>query len=241
MTRINHKMVAWVLLVVAGLYGATWAAEPEAPVLKNPQALYSTYFEKTDGSENLLYLLLDQTNDESRNIERYGALIIHQTDFDAQGKMKGEAHLTLQNCDYGKLLITALSDNAFAGANYVVGDRMYQTALGILVGRGENPEPEYLNYCWQSIHFPYGNLEVLNGVRQDGCGYSYFLARSDEKTSFEFVADSSMQIEELRIYVRDAAGDMALNSVLRYSLGEAKPIPAMVRSAMEEDFAGNNS
>ncbi len=213
-----------------------FAAGPQAPALKKPEALYGTYFEKTDGSEQLVYLLLDQTNDERRSIEQNGALEIHQSLFNDAGEVVQELYITLQNCDFGKMMITSSLPSPQISASYAVGDRLYRTALGLLLERKENPDAQYIDYCWENVHFPYGPLQVLNAVREDGWGYKYFLARSDEGKSFEFVSDAGMFIEELRIYLRNENGDLALNSVLKYSLGKAKPIPAMVQSAMREDF-----
>ena len=52
---------------------------------------------------------------------------------------------------------------------------------------------EDFDFYTHSFHFPYGRLEALQGVRHDDNGYTYYLVKSDDDTSYEFVAGTQMR------------------------------------------------
>ena len=66
---------------------------------------------------------------------------------------------------------------------------------------------------------------MLNGVRQDENGYSYFLIKSDDTMTFEYVVGGSMKIRQLRVYYSDGSGNLELAILVDYGVSEAQPLP----------------
>ena len=84
---------------------------------------------------------------------------------------------------------------------------------------------EEADWFWNSYIFPFGRLEVMNGMRQDENGFSYFLIKSDETMTFEYVVGDSMKIKQLRVYYADGKGNLELSIVVDYDVSEAQPLP----------------
>ena len=226
-------MKKWIAAMLGALicFSGALAEEPDGPALKNPQERYEIYMDATDGSESLVFALLDASNDEAQDIEAHGALKICTRYVDSEGETIATLYQSLQNSEFGRLIISSMSGRKpVLSGIYQLEGRDYQFENGALVDVEETGADGF-DFYWTSSHFPYGSLELLNGVRQDESGRSYFLVKSSEDRSFEFVADDSLRIEELRIYERQGE-DLVLTSVCEYSTGSALAIPSTIRAAL---------
>ena len=157
--------------------------------------------------------------------------------YDAAGRPYVSLHLTLQESPFGRMMISSVEE--LNVDIYSIGTRNYKAENGKLTDVFREGTQEDFDWYWESYCFPYGCLEMLNDMRQDENGYSYYLITSDESMSFEYVAGSGMKIVQLRIYIRDQDGTLCLDSTVDYEAGGAKAIPPTVQRAMKSDFAGS--
>ena len=234
-------MKKWLLVFVcfALICCTALAEELDTPALKNPEERYEIFFDETDSSENAVYLLLDATNDEAATVEEYGALRMDNIYY-SEGEEVLRSQMLLQTCDYGRLIATFFEDEPERGVLYTTANFGYMAKDGKLTYIDAYEDPNF-DWYWDSFHFPYGSLEIMNGVRQDEEGNSYFFITSDDTMCFEFAATSGMFIEELRIYAKDENGELALISVVKYSSCEAKEVPQEVLAAMAEHETAQES
>lgn len=216
------------------LMDVTVSGEFDEPALIHPEERYETFFEKTDGSDTMMFALLDSMNDEAKDIEQYGALYITENvGLNSKGKPSVKLKMAIQDSPYGKVICSEqqflwMKVNTYSIAPYLF---MYD---GETVETQDGDDQETHDFYCESYHFPYGRLELMNGVRQDENGYIYFFIQSDENRSFEFVAGEGMRIKQLRIYERDEDGALALTSYVDYDVGPAWEIPQVVLDAMDE-------
>ena len=206
----------------------------EAPALTNPEARYDFYYESTDGSEQLIFAMLDAANDEAQEIETYGALhITENVLLDDSGTAAVQAHITIQDSPYGKVMIASTSYMGIQLDSYFCGNCCCSFFNGEFEP-SEGFDAEIMAYYTESYHFPYGGLETLNSVRQDENGYTYYLVKSDEDMSFEFVSGEGMRILQTRVYMRDEDGTLTLLSYADYDVGPALEIPQEVLDVFAE-------
>ena len=91
--------------------GGTVTGDFDEPALINPEERYETFFEKTDGSEYPMYVLLDQMNDEAKDIIEHGALYMTENQpLNDEGHPTLKVKMALQDCPYGRVMI---SESAF--------------------------------------------------------------------------------------------------------------------------------
>lgn len=206
----------------------------DEPALTHPEERYDHFVEGSDGSEVLIYGLLDTLNDEAADIEEYGALLAteHQL-VDQQGKPGLNVDMAFQDSPYGKVMIMEyrflwMKIRAYAISHYVF------SYDGETVEINEGFEEEAMEDYFESYHFPYGSLKILHGARQDENGYTYFFIRSDDPLTFEFVVGSGMRILQLRVYEKDEDGVLRLSQYVDYDVGPAWEIPQAVLDAMDE-------
>ena len=208
--------------------------EPDSPALKDPGARYEYYTEETDGSEYMMFAMLDAVNDEAADITEYGALFITENQLlNDEGVPAVKIGMTLQDSPYGTVLISNMRFLWIDESTYSIGTHTW-TYDGSRAEEAEGFEQELFDYYTESYHFPYGSLEAMNGVRQDENGYTYYLIRSSEEMSFEFVVGEGMRIVQLRVYTRNEDGELALTSYADYATGPAVEIPQPVLDAMGE-------
>lgn len=206
----------------------------DTPALVDPEERYEYYVEKTDGSETAIYIFLDQMNDEAADIEEYGALYVTENlDLNSEGKPSIKMKMSIQNSPYGKVIVGEQQMLWMKITAYDIGAWSF-VYDGESVERGEGFRKEEIDSICESYHFPYSRLDTLNGVRQDENGYSYFLIKSEENQSFEFVVGENMRIVQLRVYKENDVGKLALTSYVDYDVGPAWEIPQAVLDAMGE-------
>jgi len=228
-------MKKWLIAFLCLLLWSCASAEGfQEPALKNPQEAYDFYYDQTDGSEELVYGMIDTMNDEATIVEEYGALHIYNQMYDPSGLPYTSIQLTLQNSLFGRIMISSVED--MLTDIYTIGTRNYMMVDGELVDVFQDGNQEDFDWYWESYCFPYGRLQTLNCVRQDENGYSYYLITSEDYMSFEYVVDSGMKIVQLRVYMRDEDGTLCLDSTVDYEAGKAKAIPPAVLRAMRADF-----
>lgn len=236
---MSVKMKKWfsALLVAMLVCGVALAENWDAPALKNPKERYETYFEKTDGSENMLFGLLDAMNDEAETVAEHGCLKAIISSVDAQGEKQSSIYTYVQDSEFGNMIISSIMPSPAFGATYAVGPRNYPVMFGVLGDPFESGTQEDFDWYWESYHFPFGRLELMHGIRQDENGHSYFLVKSDDRMSFEFVTGEDMEIVEIRVYELDQDGALALTTLVNFEYCAALEVPENVRAAMEKDFA----
>lgn len=173
---------------------------PEPP-LKNPQDYYEVYVDQTDGSEELIYMVLDITNDEEELVDEHGSVTLVAQVMDERGNCVSTIYTGLLKCEYG-LVMRSWSD-AFGG--------MYVTyitergEIGTTSGRITDVDPDSelsqdLDGYWHGCLFPYTAPQVMNGMRQDADGNTCFLIMDDLDHRVEYVVNSAMEIKEVRDY-----------------------------------------
>ena len=201
----------------------------DAPALKNPEERYAQIIENSDGSESMLFALLDSSNDEAADIEAYGALrIIESLPLDDEGQPLLQTEITIQDSVYGKMLISHTAYGEHETTAYTVGEVTLLVENG-KISVGQLYDQADFDYFVTSYHFPYGQLQSLNGTRHDENGYTYMLVRSDDNMSLEFVVSpDDMRIEQLRLYFRDEDGTLCLSGYEDYQAIEAIEVPEQI-------------
>ena len=214
-------------------YGAETTGPFDEAALTNPEARYPDYVEDTDGSETMIFAMLDFFNLEQDDIDEYGALTATENLFlDENGQPQEQMAMVLQDSPFGTMVIMDASVDDVTLVTYACGEEAFFDMMGS-VSPTTLPTMDY-EYFIDSYHFPYGSLDALNGIRQDENGYTYLLIRSDETMSFEFVVGSHLRIEQLRVYVRGEDGALSLTSYVDYDRGPAREIPQAVLDAFAE-------
>ncbi len=204
----------------------------DEPALINPEERYETFFEKTDGSEYPMYVLLDQMNDEAKDIEEYGALYITENlNLNNDGKPLLKLKMAIQDSPYGIVMIGEESFLWMKMNTYSINTYTFIYDGKTVEQDNSFSQDDYEYYC-ESYHFPYGNLDTMNGVRQDENGYNYFFIKSEDFRSFEFVVGENMRIVQLRVYEKNDDGILALTSFVDYDVGPAWEIPQAVLDEM---------
>lgn len=226
-----HKWMA-MLLMLCLIFGMA-LAEVDEPALKNPKDRYDIYFDQTDGSEELVFLMVDGVNDEAADVEAHGSLVMKHR-FLVAGMPMIKTNIILQNSEFGPMIVADVGDG---NVMYSLRNDAYIAIPGEPAAKAQGYSPEEFDWYWESFHFPYGRLEMLNGMRTDEAGNSYMLIKSDETMSFEFAMDGTMRIQQLRVYDHIGEGEMMLSLLVDYSVAPAVEIPEDVLALMHEDFA----
>ena len=219
------------------ILGCTFAEGWDTPALKNPKDRYEYYVEKTDGSDTAVYVMLDAANDEAAVVEEYGALKIINNFVDEDGETTSSIYTWVQNSEFGRMVINSYTEMLFLGSVYTVGPHNYSYSFGVMGEEYEMGTPEDFDWYWESYHFPYGSLEVLNGIRQDENGYTYYLVKSNDGMSFEFVTGEGMEIVEIRIYETDENSELSLMTIVHFEKCAALELPDKVAAAIRADLA----
>ena len=244
------KLLAAVLALAILAACAGWAEEAEAPsptemaalggevtgdfdepALSGPEARYTDYFmDETDGSEEMVFMLLDSMNDEAEDM-RDGALLITENWYVGEDGAPGmQVRYWLQQSPFGAMMISRLKMSWADDTVYFCGTNAFMYD-GETLESVEGFSAEDMEFYTTSYHFPYGRLEMMQGVRQDENGYTYFFVKSDDSTSFEFVIGEGMRIQQLRVYTRDEEGVLKLNNYVDYGTGPALEVPQAVLDA----------
>lgn len=208
----------------------------DEPALIDPKDRYEIYTDETDGSEDLIFGVLDAMNDEAAEIEEHGALLITENPIlNDSGKPITKVQLVIQDSPYGKMIISETRFLWMKAQTYSLKslDLVYD---GNTVEQTDAFTGDDFDFYCESYHFPYGRLETLNGVRQDENGYTYFLVKSDDSMSFEFVVGKDMRILQTRVYEKNEDGHLALLSFVDFEVGPAWEIPQAVLDAIDEQL-----
>ncbi len=207
----------------------------DEPALVHPEERYEYLLDEAEGPEEVLYVMLDAANDETEDIEAHGALIIkeHQQ-VDENGNALLTVDMSIQNTPYGKAMI--LKTQMLWMKYYVYCFGHYGFSYDGSTVESYNDmfsDEDFESYC-ESYHFPYGSLIKLRGARQDSNGYTYFLVKSDDPYTFEYVVGEGFRILQLRVYEEGADGVLSLTQYADYDVGPAWEIPQEVLDAMGE-------
>lgn len=197
----------------------------EEPALLNPQDAYEYFIEESDGSEQMLFGMIDIMNEELAIAEEHGAVKFIMSYIGPDGTPMITVNNYLQLSEFGNVHIVETSFFGEVSTVYNIGTNMYQVFEDEISVTENGYTLEEADWFWNSYIFPFGRLEVLNGVRQDENGYSYFLIKSDDTMTFEYVVGDSMKIRQLRVYYSDGSGNLELAILVDYGVSEAQPLP----------------
>lgn len=202
-----------------------FSEEWEAPALKNPQEAYEFFVEETDGSDQMVFGMLDIMNEELSIAKEHGAVKFDMSYIYPDGSVMITATNYLQLSEYGNVHIIETTYGGETHYVYNIGTNMYHLFEDEIEVTSSGYTPEDADWFWNSYIFPFGSLETLNSMRQDANGYSYFLIKSDETMTFEYVVGDGMKIKQLRVYYSDGNGNLELAIVVDYGVSEAQPLP----------------
>lgn len=213
------------ILVLSFLIPIAYSESWQAPALKNPQDAYEYYVEETDGSDQMIFGVIDIMNEEAAIAEEHGAVKFIMSFIGPDGTPMITTYNYLQKSEFGNVHIMETTNWGETSIVYNIGTKMYQLQEDTISVTDNGYTPEDADWIWNSYIFPFGNLEVLNGVRQDENGYTYFLIKSDDTMTFEYVVGDGMKIKQLRVYYSDGSGNHELAILVDYGVSEAQPLP----------------
>ncbi len=232
---IMFRKLFSLLLVLAFFCPFAISESWEAPAIKNPQDAYDYYVEETDGSDQMIFGMIDLMNEELATAQEYGAVRFDMSYVDTNGEPLITVTNYLQLSEYGNVHIietTAAGEQHFV---YNIGTNMYHLYGDKIEATPNGYTLEEADWFWNSYVFPFGNLEVMNGMRQDENGYSYFLIKSDDSMSFEYVVGDSMKIKQLRVYYADGKGNLELAIIVDYGVCPAQPLPEALTELLKQN------
>lgn len=213
------------ILVLSFLIPIAYSESWQAPALKNPQDAYEYYVEETDGSDQMIFGVIDIMNEEAAIAEEHGAVKFTMSFIGPDGTPMITTYNYLQKSEFGNVHIMETTNCGETSIVYNIGTKMYQLQEDTISVTDNGYTQEEADWFWNSYIFPFGNLEVLNGVRQDENGYTYFLIKSDDTMTFEYVVGDGMKIMQLRVYYSDGSGNHELAILVDYGVSEAQPLP----------------
>jgi len=234
------------LLLTALLMTGSFALAEEAPaywepVLSDPQTRYpNTFGMEWDGSETMLYFLIDDFNDEQLLVEEYGSLMIYITMDPAGGFLTStvpdESTFTIPMCltmaDGRRLQIVDLD----YAASYATENRMYVVENGELARTGSSLAD--FHSTWESYKFPFiSPITALMGLEQDENGHMYMLLEVENGQWLEFVISGLSDILSLRIYSPDENGVQRLVNLVSWETAPAPEIPQCVLDMLAQEPA----
>lgn len=219
------KKVFALILILTLLCPLAFAESWDEPALKNPQDAYEFFIEESDGSDQMIFGMIDIMNEELAIAEEHGAVKFIMSYIGPDGTPMITVNNYLQLSEFGNVHIVETSFFGVVSTVYNIGTNMYQVFEDEISVTENGYTLEEADWFWNSYIFPFGRLEVMNGMRQDENGYSYFLIKSDETMTFEYVVGDSMKVKQLRVYYSDGKGNLDLAIVVDYDVSEAQPLP----------------
>lgn len=240
---MNKRLAAW-LMVFALLAGVTVmaeeeAAKPDEPLLTNPRERYEMYTETTDGSDQIMFVMLDSVNDEETIIAESGSITVYCDLLDDKGDTQVTMIQGLTIVDGLKLLrISYVYAEQKVEAQdvvniYVTQDSMYMIENGSLTTQPNSMDSEEFLGTWSAFYFPYTVIDVLHGVRQTDGGFTYFLVSDALGDLYEYVT-AGMRLVDTRVYTPDEEGVYHLYMRMRYGFGEEPELPDMIKQALAD-------
>ncbi len=231
------KKVLLLALALALFCSEPALAEIDAPALKNPQERYDWIMDSTDGSEQLVFMLLDSANDEQESIDRFGRLTTHMAFVDDNGKTVFVNSISQQVTDAGnvQIIYTSMYEDV---TMYTTPYATVKWESGRIADITAGQDKESFDWTWESYRFPFATLTRLMGTRGDGAEgeaseYAYYLIFNEyDNYVMEFAAEG-MAIEQLRIYMQNG-DDWVLSIVVTHEEGEALEIPEEVLRALKD-------
>lgn len=212
--------------------------------LVNPQEKYDYFVEESDGSEQMLFMMVDLMNDEQSIVEQDGSVLIVQhyllnDGVTAQDYMQMETRLYVTKCGHVGQYTTFIGGEQQFDL-FLTRDYMYQfDESGKVNVDKSSMDSESFEGTWESWIFPfYTPLETLAATRQDEDGYTYFLVISDGGDSLlEYVVSSSgMTLAGMNHYMRgDEDDNYYLWMYTEVVRGEGAEIPVKILQAISEN------
>lgn len=233
------RKLACCLLAFAFLVPAALAEDWDKPSHRNPQDAYDFFIEESDGSEQLVFMTLDIINDEETIVHEAGSLHVDMHFVDENGNPVYTIHNQLLITDYGKMQIISVDIDGVTKTIYSVGSFLYNynEENGVIVKNVSDVDADVFNETWGCYIFPFGPIELMHGMRQDALGYSYFLIKGDEFTTYEFVAAQGMNTVENRVYANLGNNELQLSMIITFSTTPAPVLPDSLLAQLKEDFS----
>jgi len=229
----------YILLLLALLCAIPAAAdeslpEPDEPLARDPASRYELYLDATDGSDVLVFSLLDSLNDENEGLDEGGSLVLESDVYDENGVYSGVT-MRQELFRYNGLAVMRAIVNVDPGL-----EQYYTGSSGVhwdgTTAKEIDGYPDF-SYLWDMWHYPYVPSEMMHGMRQDGT-YSYFLMAGVDGSLLEYVTDSGMSIVQTRVYYPDSNGEQTLLFAVSYSRGTAPEVPEEVAALLAAEQPG---
>ena len=212
--------------------------------LVNPQEKYDYFVEESDGSEQMLFMMVDLMNDEQSIVEQDGSVLIVQHFLLNDGET-AEDYIQMETrlyvTDYGRVCqFTAFMGGEQYGDYFMTEDYIYRLdgSDKVNVEKTDNDFEDFEG-TWENWVFPYyAPLETLTSTRQDEDGYTYFLVISDGGDSLlEYVVSTSgMALVGMNHYMRgDEDDNYYLWMYTEVVRGEGAEIPVKILQAISEN------
>ncbi len=236
--RVRFMLTATVLLALCVCLPAfaevtEKGACPEEPALTNPRDKYEYYVDTTDGSEELLYMLLDSMNDEDMLVKEHGSVSLYTDFINESGDIDSTATIGMLMHDGERIMRMNIEDTIPGVEILVMIDRTVMLMNGEIFSVSEtSAEPELFEQAWEWYCFPWCSIETMHGIRQDENGFTYYLTAMPEGGLCEYVTDSSIRIVDTRIYDIDENGDYRLSMRIHFTTGTEAPIPDNVLAVL---------
>ena len=212
--------------------------------LVDPQERYEILMEETDGSEEMVFYLIDVLNDEEELVKSDGSVLIRQYMLKNDGQTAielAQLDTRLFICEYGRVArFTVYMEGEKLEDVYYTESFMYREEANgsVSVAPAETLADEF-NGTWENWVFPYYvPLEAMIGTAQDDDGCVNFLVRSDEgETLLEYVVSSEgMIMQGVNQYARNEKdGKYYLWMYTEVIRGEGDALPQAVLVVMKQN------
>lgn len=224
-------LLAAMLFVPGALAEGAVYAEGTDALLKNPRDAYEFFMDETDGSDQLVFMMLDSQNDEETLAVDGTAVTYSLYEVSADGALTLSHRVFAFQTDYGKVIrMDAGTDDP---ALYFVGAFLYKIQSGAEIQSAEYGL-DTLESMWSSACFPGVSEMTLNTMRQDEDGANYYLITGGDGCEYEYKTDAANRIEEMRIYAPDG-DDFVLDIICFYGTCEAPALPDQLVDALNAE------
>ena len=213
----------------------------DEPLLTDPESRYDELSEVSDGSEELIFLVLDMMNDEETLVAEHGNVRISMIYYGENSGFRTD--VILYNTEYGRaeMMEVYAFDSLYAKMLVTPSGHLYNwDASGAFDSTESTVTQKTFDQTYEGFIFPFSGISMLRGVRQSEEDWCYFLVKgSDEGYLYEYVVSTNaMVLDGLREYVLDPSdGKYHLQLVTKVTYGDAQPLTseelALVREAAQ--------
>jgi len=200
------------------------------------EVTYPYWMEKTDGSETMLFMLIDFMNDEAKLVQEHGSLTIRMDYVEPDGTAYATVYETLFDTEFGKGILVYM--DGYAERSYAFA---YRSAVlngdEVTVG-GPQFAPDEFEDVWSGQCYPVAFEEVLHATAPAADGFTYMRTSGtygeEGPGELEYRLGNDMRLHWVKLYEVDEAGEPTLSIVISYSVGDPVEFPDSVVQALRE-------